>query len=107
MVTSLIVRLVAWSVRRPIWVVVLSFVIAAVSGVYVANHFKINTDISKLVDADPKWATLGRAVDHAFPQRNGTILAVVEAPAPEFATAAAHALTAALQKEAEAGRLGH
>ena len=106
MVTSLIVRLVALSVRRPVWVVVLSLVIAAVSGVYVAHHFKINTDISKLVDADPKWAALGKAVDHAFPQRNGTILAVVEAPAPEFATAAAHALTAALQKQADAGRIG-
>lgn len=106
MVTSLIVRLVAWSVRRPVWVVVLSLVIAAFSGVYVAQHFKINTDISKLVDAEPQWAALGQAVDKAFPQRNGTILAVVEAPAPEFATAAAHALTEALQKDAAAGRIG-
>ncbi|POM16875.1 hypothetical protein CSX04_05171 [Burkholderia cepacia] len=106
MVTSLIVRLVAWSVRRPVWVVVLSLVIAAFSGVYVAQHFKINTDISKLVDAEPQWAALGQAVDKAFPQRNGTILAVVEAPAPEFANAAAHALTEALRKDADAGRIG-
>ncbi|MBN3777671.1 MMPL family transporter [Burkholderia sp. Ac-20345] len=106
MVTSLIVRLVAWSVRRPVWVVVLSLVIAALSGVYVAQHFKINTDISKLVDAEPQFAALGHAVDKAFPQRNGTILAVVEAPAPEFANAAAHALTEALRKDAEAGRIG-
>ncbi|MBE0628025.1 MAG: RND transporter, partial [Burkholderia vietnamiensis] len=104
MVTSLIIRLVAWSVRRPVLVVVLSLVIAACSGVYVAQHFKINTDISKLVDAEPQWAALGQAVDNAFPQRNGTILAVVEAPAPEFATAAAHALTGALQKQSDAGR---
>ncbi len=106
MVTHLIVRLVAWSVRRPILVVVLSLVIAAFSGVYVAHHFKINTDISKLVDADPEWAALGDAIDRAFPQRNGTILAVVEAPAPEFATAAAHALTAGLEEQAKAGRIG-
>ncbi|HDR9250316.1 MMPL family transporter [Burkholderia vietnamiensis] len=106
MVTSLIIRLVAWSVRRPVLVVVLSLVIAACSGVYVAQHFKINTDISKLVDAEPQWAALGQAVDNAFPQRNGTILAVVEAPAPEFATAAAHALTGALQKQSDAGRIG-
>ncbi|MCL4650045.1 MMPL family transporter [Burkholderia multivorans] len=106
MVTSLIVRLVAWSVRRPVWVVVLSLLIAAFSGVYVARHFKINTDISKLVDAEPQWAALSQAVDRAFPQRNGTILAVVEAPAPEFATAAAHALTESLQKQAAAGRIG-
>jgi hopanoid biosynthesis associated RND transporter like protein HpnN len=106
MVTSFLVRLVEWSVRRPIWVVVLSLVVAVLSGVYVAQHFKINTDISKLVEADPKWAALGDAVDRAFPQRDGTILAVVEAPAPEFATAAAHALTAELDKEAAAGRIG-
>ncbi|CAN0624423.1 Hopanoid biosynthesis associated RND transporter like protein HpnN [Burkholderia multivorans] len=106
MVTHLIVRLVAWSVRRPILVVVLSLVIAAFSGVYVAHHFKINTDISKLVDSEPEWAALGDAIDRAFPQRNGTILAVVEAPAPEFATAAAHALTAGLEEQARAGRIG-
>ncbi|WP_179402823.1 MMPL family transporter [Burkholderia guangdongensis] len=106
MVTSLLVRLVVLSVRRPIWVVVLSLVAAALSGVYVAQHFKINTDISKLVEADHEWAALGDAVDRAFPQRDGTILAVVEAPAPEFAAAAAHALTAALEKEAAAGRIG-
>lgn len=106
MLTSVLVRLVAWSVRRPIWVVVLSLVIAALSSVYVAHHFKINTDISKLVENDPKWAALGRAIDDAFPQRNQTILAVVEAPAPEFAGAAADALAEGLRRETEAGRIG-
>jgi hypothetical protein len=77
MVTSLIIRLVAWSVRRPVWVVVLSLIAAALSGVYVARHFKISTDISKLVEADPQWAAPGKAIDNAFPQRNGTILAVL------------------------------
>ncbi len=106
LVTSFTVRLVAWSVRHPIAVVLLSFAVAWLSGVYVVQHFKISTDISKLVDADPQWSALGKSIDNAFPQRSGTILAVVEAPAPEFATAAAHALTDALEKQTAAGRIG-
>lgn len=83
LVTSFTVRLVAWSVRHPIAVVLLSFAVAWLSGVYVVQHFKISTDISKLVDADPQWSALGKSIDNAFPQRSGTILAVVEAPSPE------------------------
>jgi uncharacterized protein len=106
MLTSLLVRLVAWSVRRPFLVVVLSLVIAALSGVYVAHHFRINTDVSKLIETDAEWSALSHAMDTAFPQRGQTILAVVEAPAPEFASAAANALTAGLAKETAAGKIG-
>lgn len=106
MLTTLLVRLVAWSVRRPILVVVLSLLIAAFAGVYTVQHFKINTDVSKLIDNEPQWAALGKAVDDAFPQRSQTLLAVVEAPAPEFASAAADALAAALDKDTQAGRIG-
>ncbi|TGT11984.1 RND transporter, partial [Mesorhizobium sp. M3A.F.Ca.ET.174.01.1.1] len=39
------------------------------------------------------------AMDQAFPDRGDTVLVVVEARAPEFADAAAGALTAALKAE--------
>lgn len=103
---SLIVRLVAWSVRRPLWVVALAFVLAAASGVYIAGHFRINTDVSKLIETDAQWSALGDAMDRAFPQRDQTILAVVEAGAPEFADAAADALATGLKSPAHAGRIG-
>ncbi|PMS15134.1 RND transporter [Trinickia dabaoshanensis] len=100
MLTSLIVRLVAWSVRRPILVVALALVLAAASGAYTVTHFKINTDVSKLIESDAQWSALGDAMDRAFPQRDETILAVVEAGAPEMADAAADALAAALSSPA-------
>ena len=106
MLTSLIVRLVAWSVRRPVWVVALSLILAAASGAYVAGHFKINTDVSKLIEADAQWSALGDAMDRAFPQRGETILAVVEAPAPELADAAADALANGLKAPAYASTIG-
>src|SRR5579863_4995340 len=99
MLKSSVVRLVAWSVRYPVWVIVFSLLLAVVSGHYVVNHFKINTDVSQLIETDETWTALGDATDKAFPQRGQTILVVVEAGAPEFADAAANELTAALRKQ--------
>ncbi len=106
MLTSLIVRLVDWSVRRPLWVVALAFVLAVASGAYVSRHFAINTDVSKLIENEPQWAALGASIDRAFPQKDQTILAVVEAPAPELADAAADALAAALKTPVYAREIG-
>jgi uncharacterized protein len=99
MLKSSIVRLVATSVRHPLQVIALSLVLAVASGYYVAHHFKINTDISRLIDTDKNWSALSDAMDTAFPQRGDTVLVVVEAQAPEFADAAANALTAALRQD--------
>lgn len=106
MLTSLIVRLVAWSVRKPVLVVVLALLLAAGSGVYTVRHFKINTDVSKLIESDAQWSALGDAMDRAFPQRDETILAVVEAGAPEMADAAADALATALSSPAHRAQIG-
>lgn len=99
MLKSSIVRLVAYSVRHPLRIIALSIVLAVLSGIYVAHHFKINTDISRLIETDKEWSTLEHAMDQAFPDRGETVLVVVEARAPEFADAAANALTAALKAE--------
>ncbi|CAG4918125.1 hopanoid transporter HpnN [Paraburkholderia saeva] len=96
-----IVRLVAWSVRYALPVIALSILLAIASGIYVAHHFKINTDISRLVETDTQWSGLENAMDAAFPDRGQTVLVVVEARAPEFADAAARDLTAALQKQSK------
>ncbi|CAG4914587.1 hopanoid transporter HpnN [Paraburkholderia saeva] len=96
-----IVRLVAWSVRYALPVIALSILLAIASGIYVAHHFKINTDISRLVETDAQWSGLENAMDAAFPDRGQTVLVVVEARAPEFADAAARDLTAALQKQSK------
>ncbi|WP_118184229.1 MMPL family transporter [Paraburkholderia phosphatilytica] len=102
MLKPYIIRLVAISVRYPLWVVVVSLLLAVLSGNYVVHHFKINTDIANLIESDRQWATLDHAMDAAFPQQGQTTLVVVEAHAPEFADAAANALTAELQKDTRA-----
>ncbi|MDE1180257.1 MMPL family transporter [Paraburkholderia sp.] len=99
MLKSSIVRLVARSVRHPLQVIGISLVLAVLSGYYVAHHFKINTDISRLIETDAKWSSLSSAMDRAFPQRGQTVLVVVEARAPEFADAAANALAKGLQAD--------
>ncbi|WP_207005503.1 MMPL family transporter [Trinickia mobilis] len=99
MLRSPIVRLVAWSVRHPGRVIALALVLAVLGGYYVAHHFKINTDTSRLVETDTAWSALDHAMDDAFPQFSQTVLVVVEARAPEFVDAAATALTAALKNQ--------
>jgi hopanoid biosynthesis associated RND transporter like protein HpnN len=99
MLKSSIVRLVAYSVRHPMRIVALSLVLAVLSGFYVVYNFKINTDISRLVETDKQWSSLENAMDQAFPDRGQTVLVVVEARAPEFADAAAQALTTALKAD--------
>ncbi|TCG03326.1 RND transporter, partial [Paraburkholderia steynii] len=98
MLKSSIVRLVVWSVRRPLQVIGLSLVLAVLSTIYVVHHFKINTDISRLVENDAKWTALEQQIDKAFPDRGQTLLVVVEAGAPEYADAAANTLATELQK---------
>jgi len=99
MLKSSIVRLVAWSIRLSWPVIALSLALAVASGFYVVHHFKINTDISRLIDTDAQWSRLENAMNAAFPDRGKTVLVVVEAGAPEFADTAANKLTAALQKQ--------
>ena len=54
MLKSSIVRLAVFSVRRPLQVIGVSLALAVASGFYVAHHFKINTDVSRLVENDEK-----------------------------------------------------
>ncbi len=72
------------------WVVVaVAVLLAALSAGYTAQHFAITTDVSQLISAELPWRQRELAFHRAFPQRNGTILIVVDAPTPELAEAAA------------------
>ncbi|SIT35421.1 putative membrane protein [Paraburkholderia ribeironis] len=99
MLKSYIVRLVAYSVRHPFRIIALSILLAVLSAFYVVDNFKINTDVSRLIETDKRWSALDQAINKAFPDRGQTVLVVVEARAPEFADAAANALTAALKAD--------
>ncbi|WP_198119614.1 MMPL family transporter [Massilia rhizosphaerae] len=97
--TNQIARLVHLSCRHP-WAVVGMFALLVLaSGLYVARHFAINTDVGQLIDADAPWARRDAAIAAAFPNRGDTTLAVVRAPAPEFAAQAARELAGRLRRE--------
>ncbi|WP_248322815.1 MMPL family transporter [Caballeronia sp. Sq4a] len=99
MLTSNITRFVTLAIRRPAWIIAASILLGILSTIYVVHHFKISTDVSQLIENEPEWAARGDAIEKAFPQRGATLLIVLEAPAAEFADAAANELAAALAKE--------
>ncbi|TPQ28441.1 hypothetical protein, partial [Cupriavidus pinatubonensis] len=84
MLTSLLTRLVRLATTRAWLVIVAALLLTAASGVYVARHFAITTDINRLLESDAPWARRDAAIGEAFPQRGQMILAVVQAPASEL-----------------------
>ncbi len=85
-------KIVDFCIRRPWPIVLASVVILAGSAVYVERHFAINTDVNTLLSPDLPWRQRQSAFDALFPGQATSILAVVSAPTPEFAGAAAAAL---------------
>ena len=98
MLTSFIVRVIDFCTRYAWQVVVVGLVLAAVSGVYVARHFAINSDISTLLSPNLGWRQRELAFEQAF-HRFQRIFVVVEAPTPELASEATAALTQELAKD--------
>jgi len=75
------------------WLVILIFLLlAALSVGYLAGHFAITTDSSKLISSNLPWRQQEIRLDRAFPQRTDQIIAVIDATTPEAADAAATAL---------------
>src|SRR5262245_61078944 len=74
--------------RRPWPVVALAALLTIFCSYYSVRNFTINTDVNKLISPDLDWRKRELAVDMAFPHRNETILAVVEAPSSELASQA-------------------
>ncbi|MDM8358170.1 MMPL family transporter [Pandoraea communis] len=104
MLTSLVVRIVRFSAKHAYPVIFASLLLVIASSVYVAKHFAINTDISSLIDSNTPAAERGREIDRAFPQKADITLAVVQAPAVEFADRAAAELAEKLSTETDAFR---
>ncbi|MFJ2992949.1 MMPL family transporter [Pandoraea sp. NPDC087047] len=104
MLTSLVVRIVRFSAKHAYPVIFASLLLVVASCVYVARHFAINTDVSSLIDLNTPAAERGREIDRAFPQKTDLTLAVVQAPAAEFADKAAAELAAKLETETDVFR---
>jgi hopanoid biosynthesis associated RND transporter like protein HpnN len=89
--TSIVVAIVRACTRFATLVVILSLLLALGASYYAARHFAINTDINTLISPELDWRKRDNQFEHAF-DREKLILAVVEAPTPELASAASKAL---------------
>jgi hopanoid biosynthesis associated RND transporter like protein HpnN len=89
--TSLVVTVVRACTRFATLTVLVALILAVGAGFYTARHFSINTDINTLISPDLDWRQRDNAFEKAFDQER-LILAVVDAPTPEFASAASEAL---------------
>ncbi|MEH2507476.1 hopanoid biosynthesis associated RND transporter like protein HpnN [Bradyrhizobium sp. AZCC 1578] len=95
MLTSVVVAVVRTCTRFATLVVIVSLLLAVGGAYYAARHFAINTDINTLISPDLDWRKRDNQFEQAF-DREKLILAVVEAPSPEFASAASKALATKL-----------
>jgi len=93
--TSIVVSVVRTCTRFATLVVIVALLLAVGGSYYAARHFAINTDINTLISPDLDWRKRDNQFEHAF-DREKLILAVVEAPTPELASAASKALATKL-----------
>jgi len=97
MLKTAVARLVGFCTRFPWLVIAVVMVSAILSSVFAASHFAIDTDINKLISKDLPWRQREAAFEREFPGNFQSTLAVVDAPTPELASAAARELTSHLQ----------
>jgi hopanoid biosynthesis associated RND transporter like protein HpnN len=91
-----IVDAAAASARHPLVVIAIAVVLAALSIVYVARDFAIDTDSAKLISAKVAWRVRSAAFDAAFPRQTDLIAIVVDGATPDLAERASATLAARL-----------
>jgi hopanoid biosynthesis associated RND transporter like protein HpnN len=78
-------------------VVVAAFVLAAIgAGLYTAQHFRMDTDSTKLISPELDWRKREARFDALFPQQSNLILVVIDGATPELAQRAQGLLAAKL-----------
>ena len=99
---SLIIANVVAFCTRYVWPIIMAAaVLATACGAYAARHFTINADVTQLISNDLPWRQREHAYQQVFTHGTQLIVAVVDAPTPELATAATQALVDRLGTEKE------
>lgn len=101
MVENIVSAVVDLSRRYALLVVALFVLLFGASVLYFANHFAINTDVTKLLDESEGWRQREIAFSKAFPQRDDLIAVVIDGKNPADTDLAAHHLVDALKKKPE------
>jgi uncharacterized protein len=96
--TAFVVRAIAFCWRYAWPVIAAGLLLAIASSWYAATHFAMSTNINSLISGHIAWREREAAIEKAFPQFQ-TIVAVIDAPTPEFADQATAALTQRLAQQ--------
>jgi len=88
-VAHMLARLVDVSRRQAVLVVLGGILLAAGSGFYASRHLSVNTDTDQMFSASLPWRQHAMAMERAFPQFQGLLVAVIDAKVPEEAEEAA------------------
>jgi hopanoid biosynthesis associated RND transporter like protein HpnN len=95
-VSPAVTRIVSFSCRRPLTIVLASFVLVGFAIVYAATHFAMDTNTTALIAPDVKWRQDEADLKRTFPEIGDVTLVIVDGTTPERAEAAAAALTVRL-----------
>ena len=98
-------RLVRFSCRWYLAIILVCTLLSAVALGFTARHIAIDTDSDKLFRADLPFRKNQAAIDQAFPQRNDLIAVVIDGATPELAEQAGASLAARLQERHDLFRL--
>ncbi|HLH97179.1 MAG TPA: MMPL family transporter [Xanthobacteraceae bacterium] len=101
MLNSVLARVTSFCVTHATIVILFAAAISAGAGVYAARRFAIDTNLNNLISSELPWRQRELAYEAAFPQSTQSILAVIDAPTPELASAGADALAHALSGETD------
>lgn len=101
MVENIVSAVVDLSRRYALLVLALLVLLVAASGTFVASHFSITTDVTKLLDERALWRQREIAFSKAFPQRDDLIVVVIDGTNPADTDLAAQHLAEALTKKTE------
>ncbi|MDX1923395.1 MAG: MMPL family transporter [Alphaproteobacteria bacterium] len=88
--------------RKSAWAVVLFYLLLVVgAGFYVSNHFKMNTDVTSLLDSKVDWRQREIAFSKAFPQRDDLLAIVIDGKDSVSTQIAGEEIAAALRAKPE------
>jgi hopanoid biosynthesis associated RND transporter like protein HpnN len=73
--------------------------LAACSGIYASRHLGVNTDTDQMFSSSLPWRQREMAMERAFPQFQGLLVAVIDANVPEEAQETARDLARALSAD--------
>src|SRR5919198_594541 len=99
MLQQAIVTIVNYCTRYAAQVIGVAALLGVATAIYAAGHFAIDADVNKLISKQLPWRQREVAFEKAFPPKEETILAVVQAPTTELVTQATAALIQKLSEQ--------